>query len=582
MITSAAGLVNAAVIASRFRDNCAELKTKHQDQAHGVRNETMADPKNRVADRIAASMANYGVRHAFGIPGNDVLELIRACADHGIQFTLAKGETGAAFMAEAVTQVTGKPAACIFALGPGIANGISGVAGAGQERAPILILGGEMAANRREIYNHQAFDHVALMKPVAKYAAELNAQRPGQHVARALDIAMTHPRGPVFLNCPADATRADSKETAAVHRPITTTYGGLAKTEAEAVTRTLSGAKRPLALIGRGVLDDARVPAAVKVFLARWGMPFLATYKAKGVVAEDHPLCLGAIALSPVTDEISLKLIAQADALMLIGFDPIELRDAWLDALPPSTATVTLDTHAQTHRIFATGTQCLGDLATMLSDLTPAVPRPMGWPSDVIGAHRQALAEVVRPRTPAKRISPAALFHAVSRRVTSDLLMTVDVGAHRILANHVLQCKTPGQLLQSNGLGHMGYAIPAAIGAGLATQKPVIAMLGDGCALMSLGELALVAELQLPIVTVILVDNDLALIDLKQSKMKMDRQGVGFVAPNFEALAKGFGLAASSVDSIAAFERALDGALSSGKPHVIAANVDPAEYWEQM
>jgi acetolactate synthase I/II/III large subunit len=542
----------------------------------------MSNLKNRVADSMATTMAAHGVRHAFGIPGNDVLELIRACADHGITFTLAKGESGAAFMAEAVTQVSGKPAACIFALGPGIANGISGVAGASQERAPILVLGGEMAANRREIYNHQAFDHVALMKPVAKYAAELNAQRPGQHVARALDIAMTHPRGPVFLNCPADATRSETKEAEALHQPITVTSGGLNTAQRQSTTATLTAAKHPLALIGRGVLDDARIPAAIKTFLTRWNMPFLATYKAKGIVAEDHPLCLGAIALSPVMDDLSLKIIQRADALILIGFDPIELRDAWLDALPAKTNIVSLETHAQTHRVFATGTQCLGDIDTMLGELTPATARPLGWSSDVIGAHRQAMAEVVRPRTPPARISPAALFHAVSRRITTDLLMTVDVGAHRILANHVLQCKTPGQLLQSNGLGHMGYAIPAAIGAALASKKSVIAMLGDGCALMSLGELALVAETQLPIVTVILVDNDLALIDVKQNKMKMARQGVGFVAPDFEAIAKGFGLAATKVDTIKAFDAALETALASGKPHVIAAHVDPAEYWEQM
>ena len=128
----------------------------------------------------------------------------------------------------------------------------------------------------------------------------------------------------------------------------------------------------------------------------------------------------------------------------------------------------------------------------------------------------------------------------------------------------------------------MGYAIPAAIGATLASRKPVVAMLGDGCALMSLGELAVVVELDLPVVTVVLVDDDLALIDLKQSKMSMTRQAVGFRSPDFSAIAQGFGMPSTTVDDTVSFDKALAAAMASGKPHLIAAKVDPAEYWDQM
>lgn len=534
----------------------------------------------RVADTIAATMHAHGVRHAFGIPGNDVLELIRACTDAGIAFTLAKSETGAAFMADAVTQVTGQPAACIFALGPGIANGASGIAGAVQERSPIIVLGGEMAGNRREIYNHQAFDHVALMRPITKYAAELNPARAGQQTARALDIAMTHPRGPVFLNCPADATRAVAIDAprAPFFEP---NHAGLTVVARASAQTTISAMKRPLALVGLGALQRG-VAMAAEAFLHSWQMPFLTTYKAKGLLPHAS-LDMGAVGLSPVLDDIAMLLVRDADGLVLIGFDPIELRDAWIDAWPTSKPVVSLDLSPQTHGIFPLGVQLIGDVADMAKQLSPErAAATNGWPAETLSAHKSRTAHVVRPRDAKARISPAALFAAVSKRVTADMHMTVDVGAHRILANHVIQCVTPGQLLQSNGLGHMGYAIPAAIGAWRADAKPVIAMLGDGCALMSLGELALVAELQASIVTIILVDDDLALIDLKQDKLAMKRQGVGFTSPDFAALARGFGLAASDVSTLSDFEAALATAMASGKPHVIAAKVDPAEYWEQM
>lgn len=535
----------------------------------------------KVADRMAETMRRYGVRFAFGIPGNDVLEIVRACEAAGIRFVLAKSEPSAAFMADAVTQVTGAPAACIFALGPGLANGVSGVAGALMERSPVLVLGGEMAGNRRQIYNHQVFDHVAAMAPVTKWSAELNPERAAQQTAKALDIATSHPAGPVFLNCPADATRAPAAE-ARPASPEARSYGVLPAADAEKLHRALEGAQRPVALVGRGALAQTGADR-VRDFLESWQLPFFATYKAKGVVPETHPLCMGAVALSPVVDDASLKLIHQADLVVLIGFDPIELRDAWLDAWAPDQAVISLDWTPQSHRIFGCGDQYAGDVFAMLGQLTRTEQRSSGWDAGVLSGTKQEVARIVRPREPAGRISPAGLFHAVSRRISSDLLMTIDVGAHRILANHVLTCVTPGQLLQSNGLGCMGYAIPAAIGASLAApERQVVAMLGDGCALMSLGELALMAELQLPVVTLVLNDDSLALIDLKQEKLALERQGVTFASPNFAKLAEGFGIAAERVASQSDLERALAAAIGTRRPALIEALVDPAEYREQM
>lgn len=535
----------------------------------------------KVADRIAETMRHYGVRLAFGIPGNDVLELVRACEAAGIRFVLAKSEPSAAFMADAVTQVTGAPAACIFALGPGLANGVSGVAGALMERSPVLVLGGEMAGNRRQIYNHQVFDHVALMTPVTKWSAELNPERAAHQTAKALDIATAHPCGPVFLNCPADATRAPALEAHGT-APEARSYGVLAQDDAQRLRDALERARRPIALVGRGALAQYGADQ-VRRFLESWQMPFFATYKAKGVVPDSHPLCMGAVALSPVIDDLSLNLIRRADLVLLIGFDPIELRDAWLDAWTPEQSVVSLDWTPQSHRIFRCGKQHAGDVFAMVEQLTRPDPRPCGWEASVLSRLKQDVAHVVRPRELADRISPAGLFHAISRRVHPDLLMTIDVGAHRILGNHVLSCVTPGQLIQSNGLGCMGYAIPAAIGASLAApERQVVAMLGDGCALMSLGELALVAELQLPIVTVVLNDDSLALIDLKQEKLALARQGVTFASPNFAEIAKGFGISAERVASQAALDRALAAVMEQRKPALIEALVDPSEYREQM
>ena len=556
-----------------------------------------------VADVVAQTLRAYGVRFAFGIPGNDVLETVRACAEHGIKFVLAKSEPSAAFMADAIWQLSGAPAVLIPALGPGISNAMSGIAGALMERSAMIVLCGEMGTPNMAIYNHQVFDHVALCRPVTKYAEALNPRRAGQQAAKALDIALAWPAGPVMLNVPADSNRMQATDNG--QSPATYVATGIAADALGELRAQLAGARNPLALIGRGSIHrDAA--AAVAQFVAAWQLPFFATYKAKGVVDEHDPLCCGAVGLSPVVDGLNMQAVAEADLLVLIGFDPIELRDAWVDAWPKDKACITLD-WAPTHdRIFPRGVEAYGSLDLLLHQLAPAVPRP---PRALSASHsmlRDSVAEVVRPRGAARAISPAGLFHAIDDRITNEWTMTVDVGAHRILANHVLRCRTPGQLLQSNGLGCMGYAVPAAIAAQLAApQRPVVAMLGDGCMLMTLGELAVAAELQSmsssgkqepsdvsaavpdspmhgPLIIVVLNDAKLSLIALKQDKMQMAARGVDFESPDFARIAEGFGAKGVRVDTLAQFETAFDQALSARMLTVIDAMIDPAEYWEQM
>ena len=535
-----------------------------------------------VADAVARTLQAYGVRFAFGIPGNDVLETIRACEEADITFILAKSEPAAAFMADAVYQLTGVPAVLIPALGPGLANAISGLAGALMERSAMIVLCGEMAGAQRAVYTHQVFDHVAAAVPVAKWAAQLNPARAAQQTAKALDIALAHPAGPVLLNMPADQTRAEF-DTGAAQQPPAMMATRLSDAAGDEATTLLAAARRPIALVGLGALIGA-APAAVRDFVHAWNMPVLASYKAKGVVDERDALFLGALGLSPVIDAANLALLGEADLLVLIGFDPIELRDAWLDAWPASRACLSIDWSAATHRVFPVGRQAVGDVPEILHQLCRGGERTIvEWPAARLAALRETVATIVRPRSPACGISPAALFAEVSSQATAEWIMTVDVGAHRILANHVIQCRVPGQLMQSNGLGCMGYAVPAAIGAQLVhRERPVVALVGDGCMLMTQGELAIAADRDLPIVVVVLNDGALSLIKLKQAKMQMAPQAVDFVSPRFDIIGKGFGASAHRVETLAEFAATLRGAVASRRFTVIDALVDPAEYSEQM
>ncbi len=537
----------------------------------------------KVADQIASTLRRYGVQYAFGIPGSDVLEIVRACEECGIRFVLGKSEPSCAFMADAVWQLTGRPAVLITALGPGLANALSGIAGALQERTALVVISGEMATDHQGLYNHQALDHVALARPVTKYAERLNPRRAAQQTAKALDIALSHPAGPVLLNVAADHGRAPVSGDDR-HDPPPPLPSVLAPDAADSLRAILDGARRPLALVGRCCPNGARTAQAIRLFSEARNLPVLTTYKAKGVVDERGPLSLGAVGLSPTVDALSAERVAEADLLVLIGFDPIELRDGWLDAWPHSKPVISIDRGPLNHRMFPIGRAAYGDVPSILRQLTPCGPRTVScWSRKELADHRAKIAAIVKPRDPARRISPAALFHAVDRRLTRNWLLTADVGAHRILANHVIRCRQPGQLLQSNGLGCMGYSLPSAIAAQLVfPRRPVLALVGDGGLLMSLGELTTAAKYNLPLVVVVLDDASLSLIGLKQAKAGLAARATDLASPRFDRIAAGFGAHGVRVGSLSEFEAALDKALAAGKFTLIDALIDPQEYQEQM
>jgi acetolactate synthase-1/2/3 large subunit len=264
-------------------------------------------PSATVADAIAQTLHAYGVRFAFGIPGNDVLESIRACEEQGIEFVLAKAEPSAAFMADAVWQLSGAPAALIPALGPGIANAISGIAGAWMERTAMVVLCGEMSTRNMAIYNHQVFDHVALCRPVTKYAETLNPDRAAQQVAKALDVALQWPAGPVMLNIPSDVNKKATGATNAPQRPERTVETGVAPESVQSLRKMIRSSERPLALMGAVPEGAQRSPQ--HSFIVEHAVRD--DVQGKGIVDEHDPLCLGAVGLSPV-DAINLRAVADS------------------------------------------------------------------------------------------------------------------------------------------------------------------------------------------------------------------------------------------------------------------------------
>lgn len=535
-----------------------------------------------VADHIALRLHQAGVCHAFGIPGGEVLALMDALRRAGIAFHLVKHETPGGFMADAVAQLTGTPAVLVATLGPGVSNLVNAVAHAYLDRTPMLVLTARIDPGLAPRYTHQIFDHAALLAPVTKATFTLGDRGAADLVDRAVLLAGAGVPGPVHLDVP---TRVAPVEIEGPALPLPERVApDLAPSPAlDRLVGWLARAERPLVLAGLGILHD-RAHAELAAFVRRAGAALITTYKAKGVVPEDDPAVVGGAGLSPVADRALFKVLHAADLVLCLGYDPVEMRDAWIQPWDPATDSAEIGRTPRDHQVHRTTLEFVADLRRALSRLAALIPDRAGqtWPEGTPAAARQAIAEALRP-SPADRWGPHAVIETCRRVFPRRTLATVDTGAHRILLSHLWPCYEPLALLQSTGLATMGYGLPAAIGARLACpDRPVVCFTGDGSLEMVIGELATLRDLGQPVVIVCFADRSLALIELKQRRLGLPPLGVDAPATDFAAVARAYGGHGVRVAGAGELEQAARAALERDRFTLIEAVVDKAEYAGQM
>ncbi|BBK39397.1 acetolactate synthase large subunit [Allostella sp. ATCC 35155] len=532
----------------------------------------------RAADLVARRLYAAGCRLAFGMPGGEVLTLVDALERAGIRFVLAKHENAAGFMAEGAWHRTGAPGILVATIGPGAANAANVVANAHQDRVPLIVLTGSVDADEALTYTHQVFDHRALFQPITKATFTLTAAGAGIVADKALAIATADRAGPVLVDVPisvADAPVPTPLESR--HRPP----APVAPAEAEALAQArewLAAAERPVLVAGLDVLAHGAADA-LRAFAERFGVPVVTTYKAKGVLPEDHPLALGGAGLSPLADRILLPLLARADLILLAGYDPIEMRAGWRDPWDPDRQRVVeLAAVPNTHYMHQSSIGFVCDVGAGLAALGRGVePRPATWSDGAATAaaeaHRAAFAS-------GGRWGPAAIVEAVQRAFPRETVATADSGAHRILLSQLWRTYEPRGLLQSSGLCTMGCALPLAIGAKLADPaRPVVAFTGDAGLLMGLGELSTLAELGLPVTILVFVDACLSLIEMKQRQRQMPAAGVDFARHDFAAIARAFGGVGERVVDVTGLDAALHAAVArTDRFTLIAAEIDRQAY----
>lgn len=499
---------------------------------------------------IAETLRDRGCRRVFGVPGGGPnLELIGALRQAEVDFVLAHTESGAAMMASAHGLVTGVPSAVVVTRGPGAASTVNGAAQATLDRAPLVVITDCVPEAQRTRTAHQRFDQRAVMRPVTRQTARIGDDVTPDALAELLSSAVGPPAGAVHIDLDAGAATDIDPAPPPIMAPQSA--------DADTVRARLDAAERPVVIAGM------HAPPGIAAWLEAFGAPVLTTYQGAGVLPEGNPLLAGLF--TNATPERAL--VADADLIVLVGFDEVEpLPGPW----PGAGEVVAIDSSPVQHHFAPVSLYYVGDPAEV-------APTHVRRHHDAAAAHlrtvRARLADSARP------LGPINLVGAAAEVWPEHGMVTVDAGAHFLAVLPFWPVTRRRQLLISNGLSTMGYALPAAIGAASAEpDRPVLALTGDGGLHMMLAELETLQRLRLPVCVTVFNDSELTLIRLKQQPGQGDRRAVAYGITDFAAVAQALGMAATVVDDPNHLHDAFGLALASGTPHLLDVRIDASEY----
>ena len=523
------------------------------------------------AEALVQSLVEAGMPAIFGVPGGgSSLDIIAAAKAAGIPFVLARSETGAGIMASALAELTHKPVGLLTTRGPGVSSAANGMANAALERAPVILIADGFAARESRYVTHQLFDQVAMMAPVTR------AQGIGAgEAARVIAASMGAPRGPGYLELAGDAARAPTLPCAPLYiAPLE----GPSPSALAGARRMIAAAQRPAIIIGLEATQPARC-AATRRLVEALGCPALVTYKAKGVLPDAHPLFGGVF----TGGEAEAPLLRDADLIILAGADPVEfVGQPWRYAAPIldlACAAREMEYREPALRIIGAWEIAAGALA---EDATRR-----DWGDGVVAGLRAAwLAALENAPGGNRGMAPSDIVRVTQdacRRLGADPRVSVDAGAHMFAATTFWQAERPGDLLISNGLASMGYALPAAIAA--AWHDPArgaVAFTGDGGLLMALGELATAATKALNLTVVVFNDAALSLIDIKKGARDLPEGALDWPEVDFTQVMRGMGGRAWHAADADALDAALAEALSQPGPRLIDVRTDPSSYPAQI
>jgi acetolactate synthase-1/2/3 large subunit len=529
-----------------------------------------------VAQLLVRCLENEGVRYVFGIPGEETLDLNAALEDsEKIQFVLTRHEQAAAFMADVYGRLSSFPGVCLATLGPGATNLLTGVADAQLDRAPLVAITGQAGLERVHLESHQYIDVVQMFGPVTKWSTRISVPESVPEVVRkAFRLARIEKPGATHIELPEDVAKEEVRSA-----PLEVRRTSYPQAQQEAIERAaeiINAAERPVILAGNGVTRRNAVgnPTvdALRRFVQHSQIWATHTFMAKGVLDPFGQHSLPPVGLQrPGADLANVKLLADADVVIAVGYDLVEWAPVIWNPKRDKTVVHVDSTAAELDGHYQPSIEVIGELDESLKALT-ALVKPREDKNWVKASAGSRLARDISGPLP-----PFSVISDLREALGPDDIVVSDVGAHKVWLARLFPTERPNTVVISNGLASMGIALPGAIAAKLVhPDRKVVAFCGDGGFLMNVQELETAKRLGTAIVVVVLVDGRLGIIDVNEQRQFGRTFGTNFGNPDFVQLARAFGIPGYAVESAKDLLPALRNALDLGGPALVVVPWDDA------
>lgn len=547
----------------------------------------------KTAEAVVRTLEESGVNLIFGLPGSQTTPLYDALYSSRIKHVLVKHEQAAAYMADAYAKFTGRVGVCDGTGGPGATNLLTGVATAWTDRTPVLTLTGQQPLEESERGAFQWIDHVALFTPVVKESVQVTRASTAATVVReALAKASTGRPGPVHVDLPVEVQREEvqfGQETTGSCSVVGPTRP--TKALIDRAASLLVEALNPVFIAGGGVHYAKQGAWKELVSLAEYlAAPIVTTFNGRGVIPEDHSLSGGRMGVHarPYTD----RLLQRAGVILSAGCRFSSLSTRHWKAPQPFLKLIQVDIDPdEIGRNYHVALGLIGDAATVLNDLLAEVrtliPARSSESSTQLAELRRAKEEWLSYcdaflSQGGHPVKPQRLCLELRRSFPRETVFTMDAGNNKMWAATFLDVYGPRTWIQSGAFGPMGYALPAAIACKLAKRDiQVVALTGDGGFVMTMYELATVAQENLAVLVCIMDDQALGTIRHQQ---RSDFGG-RFIStslrnPDFVKLAEAYSCFGERVEETGQIRGALErasNAVRGGSSAIIDVAIDGEE-----
>jgi acetolactate synthase I/II/III large subunit len=533
------------------------------------------------ADLFIQALKQEGVELLFGYPGGAVLGIYDALYRSPIKHVLARHEQGAIHAAEGYARVSGKPGVVIATSGPGATNVVTGIADAMMDSLPLVIFTGQVASQVIGTDAFQEADIVGMTAPITKQNYQVRRVEDLPRIVKeAFHLATTGRPGPVLVDIPKDLT---ALQTAALPQAEVNLPGYRPTVnpdpfQVDSLLEALQHSQRPVILAGAGVLH-ARASEELVAFAELYQLPVVHTLLGLGGFPAGHRLFLGMAGMHGCYT--ANMAIYECDLLINIGARFDDRLTGNLTSFAPKARVAHADIDpAEIGKNVETHFPIVGDakavLQMLLSQTVEGPDSPL-W-LNYLQKNKQ---EYPYWFTDEEELpSPQHLIELVHKHTNGEAIVTTDVGQHQMWAAQFYSFSQPNRWVTSGGLGTMGFGFPAAIGAQLAEPDAmVVSFVGDGGFQMTLQELILLKEWNLPVKVLIINNGSLGMVRQWQETFYEKRlsHSVFSLQPDFIKLAESYGIKAYRVSSKDEADRVFSEVLTDREPVLIDCRVNPDE-----